>query len=123
MAKELKEQMLSLQKKVLKELGEDSDVLITTFNNGHCGSIMRGATQNIAQSMFALIHDPKNKMSIDLYRVIKLVVLNIVNNESPFAADLLTSILNAPAPISQNEKPDNGKKAVCIQMNKPNEQN
>lgn len=116
MAKELKEQMLSLQKKVVKELGEGSDVLITTFNEGHCGSIMRGEAQNIAHSLFALIHDQNNKMSMDLYRVIKLVVLNIVNNETPYAADLLTSILNAPAPIDKSEKPENGKKTVLVQM-------
>lgn len=123
MAKELKEQMLNLQKKVTKELGVGSDVLIITFNEGHCGSIMRGETQNIAHSLFALIHDPNNKISMDLYRVIKLVVLNIVNNESPFAADLLTSILNAPAPINKNEKPENEKEAVLLQMPKKNEGN
>ena len=123
MAKELKEQMLSLQKKVVKELGEGSDVLITTFSEGHCGSIMRGEAQNIAHSLFALIHDQNNKMSMDLYRVIKLVVLNIVNNETPYAADLLTSILNAPAPIGKSEKPENGKKAVLIQMHNKNERN
>ena len=123
MAKELKEQMLSLQKKVVKELGEGSDVLITTFSEGHCGSIMRGEAQNIAHSLFALILDPNNKMSIDLYRVIKLVVLNIVNNETPYAVDLLTSILNAPAPIDKSEKPENGKKAVLVQMPNKNERN
>lgn len=123
MAKELKEQMLSLQKKVVKELGEGSDVLITTFSEGHCGSIMRGEAQNIAHSLFALIHDPNNKMSMDLYRVIKLVVLNIVNNETPYAVDLLTSILNAPAPIGKSEKPENGKKAVLVQMPNKNEGN
>jgi len=118
MAKELKEKMVDLQKKMVKELGEKADALITTFNDGHCGCIMRGEVQNIAHSMFALIHDKNNKMSLDLYRVIKLVVLNIVNNESPYAMDLLQSILNAPSPIEKSDK-----KAVLVQMPKKNEQN
>ena len=123
MAKEIKEKMLSLQEKAIKEFGKDSDILITTFKDGHCGSIMRGDAQNIAHSLFALIHDPNSKAGIDLYRVIKLVVLNIVSNESPFAADLLTGILNAPAPIDEREKDEGDKKAVLVQMPKRNEKN
>jgi hypothetical protein len=37
--------------------------------------------------------------------------------------DLLTSILNAPAPIGKSEKPENGKKAVLVQMPNKNEGN
>lgn len=122
MEKELKTKMLGLQKKTVKDLGKDTDVLIASFNEGHCGCVMRGASQNIAHSIFALIHDPKNSMGNDLYRVIKLVVLNIVNNESPYAMDLLTSILNTPAPIEQNEKPNHGKKAMLVKMPIKNEQ-
>lgn len=114
--------MINLQKKATKELGEETDMLITSFNDGHCGCIMRGASQNIAHSIFALIHDPKNEMSTNLYRVIKLVVLNIVNNESPYAMDLLTSILNSSPQTEQGEETQNDHKAMLIQMPQKNEQ-
>ena len=123
MEKELKKQMVNLHKRAIKELGEGADVLITAFNDGHCGSIMHGSSQNIAHSLFALIHDQKNKMSMDLYRIIKLVVLNIINNESPYAMDLLTSILNTPNHTEQSERSENDQKAVLINMSSNNEPN
>ena len=118
MDKELKKKMLNIQKKMVKELGEESDALITSFNDGQCGCIMHGAAHNIAHSIFALIHDKQNDMGNELYRVIKLVTLNIINNESPYAMDLLTSILNTPAPIY---KKPNDEQAVVIKMPLKNE--
>ena len=122
MKKELKERMIELQNDVVKKLGDDSDLLVTVFNNGQCGCAMHGETQNIAHSLFALIHDNDSKLAPDLYRVIKLIVLNIVNNESPYAADLLQSILNTPGTEIQAELPENDKAAVIIQMPVENEQ-
>ena len=122
MEKELKQKMINLQKKAAKELGEGTDMLITSFDNGNCGCIMQGASQNIAHSIFALIHDPKNEMSMNLYRIIKLVVLNIVNNESPYAMDLLTSILNSSQQPEQSEEAQNDQKAMLVKMSVKNEQ-
>lgn len=123
MEKELKAKMENLQKKVVKELGESTDVLITSFDDGQCSCIMRGNHQHIAQSLFALIHDPKNQIGMNLYRIVKLIVLNILSNESPYAIDLMTSIAALSEPTRENEIPSDDSKAMLVQMNMNDEPN
>ncbi len=115
MEKDLKTKMENIKGIAVKELGDTADTLLVSFDEGQCSCIMHGESQNIAHAIFALIHNSQNQTSMDLYRIVKLIVLNIVNNESPYAMDLLQSILNVPAPVEQNDKHEKNK-AILIQM-------
>lgn len=114
---ELTKKMINLQKKALKDFGDDTDSLILTFVDEQCGAILHGSVQNLAHSLFALIHDKKNDIGMDLYRILKLVALNIVNNETPYAADFITSIINSANMPLEKDEPNKEEKAMCININ------
>lgn len=114
---ELTKKMISLQKRALKDFGENTDSLILTFMDDQCGAILHGSVQNLAHSLFALIHDKKNDLGMDLYRILKLVALNIVNNETPYAADFLTSIINSANMPPEKDETEQEREAICININ------
>lgn len=83
-----------LLEKAEKIMGKESDLLILAHNDGQCGAVTHGSTDNIAQAIFSCMHQPDNPIGQVFYRIIKLIVLNILNNPSPYADDLINSINN-----------------------------
>ena len=93
--KQLRKKMISIQGKIIKTFGDDVNSLIISEMNDECGAMIHGKITNIAQAIFAVIHDNENEIGEDLYRIIKSVTLNIIANETPYATDLVNGILNA----------------------------
>ena len=83
-----------LLEKAEKIMGKDADMIILSHADGKFGAITHGSTENIAQAIFSCMHQPNHPISQVLYRIIKLNVLNILNNPSPFAVDLIDAINN-----------------------------
>ena len=75
--------------------GENCDLLIVSRLNDHCNAVSHGATDRIAESIFAAILTPNNTLAPVLYRIIKLNVENILKNPSPYAVDLLETFSKA----------------------------
>lgn len=87
-------QISKLNEEVAKILGNDADYIIIAHKNGQCGGSARGDINNIAQAFFALLHQDKGELAKAVYRIIKLNVMNIMANPSPYAIDLSQSISN-----------------------------
>jgi len=66
-----KEKIASIQKMAEKLLGDNTNCLIVTFNDGRCGVSMHGDTSSIAQSIFAIMHSDDNQLGFDIYKIIK----------------------------------------------------
>lgn len=79
-------ELLNLAKEIY---GDDCDLLIVSRLNDHCSAASHGATDRIAESIFAAINTPDNPLAPVLYRIIKLNVENILKNPSPYTLDLL----------------------------------
>lgn len=115
---QLRKKLISVQGRLIKTLGEDASTLIISEMDDECGAMVHGKITNIAQAIFAIIHDNKSGIGEDLYRIIKSVTLNIIANETPYAADLVNGILNASdlsLKGATSEKPF--EKTEIIQMN------
>ncbi len=79
--------------KLAKEIyGDEADLLILAQQNQRCGVVVHGDYDNIAKSIFAAIHTPNNQMGAALYRILKNVIINTLNNPTAYSADLLNAI-------------------------------
>lgn len=75
-------------------MGQKADILIIAHKDGQCGAVTHGNTDNIAQAIFSCMHQPDNPIGQAIYRIIKLNVMNILANPSPYAVNLTESITN-----------------------------
>lgn len=82
----------NLLREAKKIMGEDADIFIISHKDGQCGAVTHGKSDNIAQAIFACMHQPNNPIGAAIYRIIKLNVMNMISNDSPYSADLLQSI-------------------------------
>lgn len=73
---------------------QEADILIIAHKDGQCGAVTHGNTDNIAQAIFSCMHQPDNPIGQAIYRIIKLNVMNILANPSPYAVNLTESITN-----------------------------
>lgn len=109
-------------KKALKIYGEDADILIIAHKNGMCGSVLHGKGENVAQAIFACMHQPNLPIGKHLYRMLRLIVMNILCNPSPYAANLAETVVNAtPDPndsghVDTEEVPESGKKSNVVSI-------
>lgn len=83
-----------LLQEALQIMGNDSDLLILCHKNEQCGAVIHGETYKVAQTIFSCIHQPGNPTGQALYEMIKLIVVNILRNPSPFAQNLIDTINN-----------------------------
>lgn len=81
-----------LADKCQKIMDDGTDVLIIAYKDGQCGAISRGSTDNIAHSMFASMHKEDDPISPILYRILKLNLINILNNPSKYSNDLIETL-------------------------------
>lgn len=107
-----------IQKVVQKMTGNDVNTMIVTSKGDDCGIVMHGSVEDIALAIFTVMHSPNEGMALDVYRIIKLLTLNILNNESPYSADLASSILNAAEEPYLTTKKG---KAIIVPINGENE--
>lgn len=75
-------------------MGQEADILIIAHKDEQCGAVTHGNTDNIAQAIFSCMHQPDNPIGQAIYRIIKLNVMNILANPSPYAVNLTESITN-----------------------------
>lgn len=84
----MKQKTEELLKKAQEIMGEGSDFLIIAHKDGQCGAVAHGETDTIAQAIFSCMHQPDNPIGQTLYRIIQLIVTNILANPSPYARSL-----------------------------------
>jgi len=99
----------------MKIYGEDADILIIAHKDGQCGSVLHGNGENIAQAIFACMHQPNSPIAREMYRIIRLNVMNILNNPSPYAANLAETV------VSMIPESDNVEEAEIIKEDNNNE--
>lgn len=75
-------------------MGKNADILIVTHKDGKFGVVKSGDADNIAQALFSCMHHTDNPIGEVLYKIIRLNVVNIFANSSPYAIDLMKSINN-----------------------------
>lgn len=90
----MEEKTKQLLKKAREIMGDDADIFIIVHKDTQCGTIMRGRPENIAHAAFSCIHLPDNPIGQNIYDIIKLNVINIINNPSPYTSDLINTITN-----------------------------
>lgn len=83
-----------LQEQVTKIMGQDADFLIVAHKDGRFGTIKHGNTDNISQALFSCMYQQNNPIGKAIYRIVKLYVMNLFANSSPYAAKLTRSITN-----------------------------
>ena len=81
-----------LLQKALQIVGEDSDIMIILHKEGQCGAVVHGSIDNNAKALFACVHQPNNKIGEALYRILKLNVINLITNPTPYGQDLVDSL-------------------------------
>lgn len=102
----MEEKVNELLNEAFRIIGEDSDIIIIAQKDGKCGSIIHGSVDNNARTVFSFIHQPNNKVGQALYRILRLNVMNILGNWSPFADDLLESIDSLVKAVKGEEEID-----------------
>lgn len=77
-------------------VGTSDNVLIIAHENGQCRSLAHGNVEDLAKALFCCMHDKKNENGIGdfLFKILTLNVMNIINSESKYAADLMSAISN-----------------------------
>lgn len=88
----MEQKINQLLEKALKLFGEDADITVIVHKDGQCGAMIHGTVDNNAKAMFACMHQQNQNIGNALYRILKLNLLNIIGNISPFMTDLLESI-------------------------------
>ena len=83
-----------LSNKVAQILGDGADYIVIAHKDGQCGGSVYGNVDNIAQALFALLHQPDGDLAKAVFRIIKLNAMNIVANPSPYAVELSNAISN-----------------------------
>ena len=84
-----------LLEQAIQIMGEDADIMIISHKNGQCGTVIHGSVDNVAQSVFACMHQPDDKVGNAVYRIVKLNAINLFTNPSPYGQDLMDSIEEA----------------------------
>ena len=95
-----------LFEQAIKIMGEDADIMIITHKDGCCGSIIHGAVDNIAQAVFACIHQPDDQVGNAVYRIVKLNAINLLTNPTPYGQDLSDSIEEAVDELMEDAEND-----------------
>lgn len=91
-----------LLQEATKFFGENSDIMIFVHKDGQCGSVIHGSIDNNARSLFACMHQPDNEIGQAIYRILKLNLLNVISNPSPYAKDLVDSIAEVADKMAAN---------------------
>lgn len=90
----MKKKIELLAEQAREIFGDETEFLLVTNSDHVCGAICHGQVESIAEAVFACIHDSTKPASAALYRILKLNVMNILDNPSPFGADLAEAIVN-----------------------------
>lgn len=90
----MEETLKTLVKQIHSKLGESVDFLVVMGQNkNNIGVTAQGGDINkIAETLFFLIHQQEKDLSMNIYQIIKLIVVNMVKNNSIYAKDLLTAV-------------------------------
>lgn len=88
----MKQKTENLLEQAKQIMGDESDFIIIAHQNGQCGAVSHGETDNIAQAIFSCMHQPNNPIGQALYRIIKLNVMNMLRNPSAFSCDMIEMI-------------------------------
>lgn len=90
----MEQTLKSLVEKIHEDLGEEVNFLLVLnqAKDNKAISAQSGDTAKIAETLFYLIHQQERPLSMNVYNIIKLIVLNMVKNNSVFAKDLLSEV-------------------------------
>lgn len=104
---------------ILKE-GKENDVMTIKKEKNMAQVILSGDCGEIGHAIFATMHDPKANIASNLYLMVKMIVLNILSNPSPYGHDLLNSIFKVLEKMEkEGQKPsDKTSKLVPLIPNK-----
>ena len=76
-------------------IGDGADVMVTSFKDGTCRTLMKGSADNIAQAILCCMHDSSSQAINDaLFKIIKLNTMAILHSASPYALELSEAINN-----------------------------
>lgn len=90
----MEQTLKELVEKISAGGGEDMNFLIVLAQNKEKLGItaQSGDINRIAETLFYIIHQQERPLSMNVYQIIKLIVINMVKNNSAFARDLLTEV-------------------------------
>lgn len=92
-----------LMEQAKKIMGENSDFMIICHKEGHCGAVTHGDTETIAQAIFSCMHQPDNPIGQTIYRILKMNVMNIITNPSPYTVDFVDTLATLFHKINNQE--------------------
>lgn len=90
----MEQTMKKLVEQISESMGDNSNFLIVLGqNDGDTGITAQGGDiMKLAQTLFYLIHQNEKPLSMNVYNIIKLIVVNMVKNNSDFGKDLLSAV-------------------------------
>lgn len=106
--------MEQVKDELLENFGKRANMLLATKNGDKCCAMIHGSSQDIAQSIFTIMHSDDVECANELYNIVKSLVLNIIRNETPYASDLTSCVFN----MIENIQEKNTNKAICIKIDK-----
>lgn len=81
-----------LLEQAIKIMGEDADIMIVAHKDGQCGAVVHGSVENAAMAIFSCIHQEDDRVGQAIYGILKLNVMNLLGNPTPYGKDLIDSI-------------------------------
>lgn len=95
--------MNKLMNEIKETLPDGMDSLVVATNEEQIGTLIKGKVENVAEALFSHMHDPTHENGADIYRIVKLIAMNIVSNRSIYRNDFINSIIGA-MPQDENEQ-------------------
>lgn len=90
----MEEKMKVLVEKAQTCMGSDADFLMVFHKDGVGATSLAGNEHRIAEVLFTLMHTQDDETGKSVYAIIKQIVLNMMDNGTDLAKDLLRSIDN-----------------------------
>lgn len=88
----MEEKIKTITSCILHTMEPKCNVLFIADEKEKCGGVLIGDATNIAESYFAMLLDENSPIREKLFIIIKLVVLNLIENKTEMGNDLLQNI-------------------------------
>lgn len=88
----MKTELAQLSENACEILGDDVSFLTIAYSQGKAGATLHGNAEDIAKALFVLMHQSKEEIASELYRIVESNIANILMNPSPLKSGLQKKI-------------------------------
>lgn len=96
--------MNQLLNEIKEILPKEMDCLVMGQNKEQIGVLMKGDVENIAEALFFYMHNPAQENGANIYRIVKMVAMNIVSNRSIYRTNFINSLIEIMPQDDEHDK-------------------